>query len=59
MAVLVESSCYMPAAHITPAAAKRVAPATNIAVANRQLLCMERLELLDCIEPALAGEING
>ena len=31
--------CYMPAAHIAPATAMKVTPATNIAAANRQLLC--------------------
>jgi hypothetical protein len=33
----------MPAAHIAPATAMKVTAATNIAAANRQLLCMEHL----------------
>ena len=47
--------CYMPAAHIAPATAMKVTPATNIAAANRQLLCMEHLKLLDRISSGLGG----
>ena len=52
----------MPAAHIAPATAMRVTPATNIAVANRivltQSLCMEHLDCWTGVH-RMIGELEG